>query len=117
MSRDGTADLECINRWVEEMGGSLMAGLHVFRDLQRDKEHQIRAEGDTNEWVIKSAKDYRQKILKNVLPEGIFDKMLDRPERLHEICLMYFMCKDGLRWNAESDVFEIEEEYAYPYAD
>ena len=117
MSGDGTADLECINRWVEDMGGSLMAGLHVFRHLQRDEEHQIRVEGDTNECVIKSAKDYRHKIRKKVLPEGIFDKMLDLPERLHEIYLMSFMCKDGLRWNAESDVFEIEEEYAYPHAD
>ncbi|MYF40685.1 MAG: hypothetical protein F4221_07540 [Rhodothermaceae bacterium] len=117
MNRDGTPDFECINKWVDDMGGALMAGLHVFRHLQRDEKDLITAEGDTKECVIESAQDYRQKIQENVLPEGIFDMMPDQPERCDEIGRMHHMCSDGLRWNAESDVFEIKEEYTNPHAD
>lgn len=117
MNRDETPDFECINKWVDDMGGVLMAGLHVFRHLQRDEKHLVKAEGDTKECVIKSAQGYRQKIQEKVLPEGIFDMMPDQPERCDEIYRMHFMCLDGLRWNAESDVFEIEEEYTSPPAD
>ncbi len=117
MNRGSIPDPECINKWVEDMGGRLMAGLHVFRHLQRDEEHLIRAEGDIRSALSDPHRITVRRSEKKNLPKVVFDNMLDWPERLREICLMYFMCKDGLRWNADSDVFEIGKEYAKPPAD
>ena len=80
----------------------------MWGTIPSDAGHLIRAEGDIKECATKSAQDYRQKIRDNILSKGIFENMLNQPERLHEISLMYFLRKNGLRWNAESDKFEVE---------
>lgn len=67
-------------------------------------------ESDIRECVLMSAQVHHKQISAGgLINSGIFDMMLDLPERCNEICRMHRMCLDGLRWNAESGVFGTKE--------
>jgi len=105
-------DYECIQKWVAKKRGDLNAGLYVSRYLERNDKYPIDATGNTNNCILEAAKTFRETIKEGCLPDGVSDRMPDWKARWNEINNMFHMCLDGLRWNEESNVFEIKDEYA-----
>lgn len=96
---------EIIDAWVEEQGGYLCAGLHVFKHLQDPEKYPIDLEGDLQEQILKLAREsIMERDPQNQFSDG------RRMERWEELVMLNCMCSRGLEWDHEERRFEIEDE-------
>ena len=94
-----------IDDWVEEQGGYLCAGLHVFKHLHDPEKYPIDLEEELQEQILKLARESTNKRdPKNQFSDG------RRMERWEEIIMLNCMCSRGLEWDHEDGIFKFKDE-------